>query len=111
LTANDNHILIFSLDDGNSKSEAKRGLGKLLTQGSLKPSAVAVEVLEKNFVWFLQSLDRILAASPENIGGMKLDEVEIQAGIDAKGNIGISGIASAELASRGGIKFLLRKKY
>ena len=39
-----------------------------------------------------------------------LDEVEIHAQIDSKGNVGISGVAGAEVAVQGGIKLVLRKK-
>jgi hypothetical protein len=59
---------------------------------------------------FLRSLDSIISASPQEVGGLILDEVEIQAQIDGKGNVGLSGIASAEFATKGGLKFVLRKK-
>ena len=48
--------------------------------------------------------------SPQEVGGLTLDEVEIQAQIDGKGNVGLSGIASAEIAAQGGAQVRLAQE-
>ena len=75
-----------------------------------KVSEVAVSTLQENMRFFLSNLDTIISASPKDVGGLVLDEVEICAQIDGRGNVGISGIAGAEVSAQGGIKFVLRKK-
>jgi hypothetical protein len=88
-----------------------RGIvGDAMKGAAAKVSQVAVSTLQENFRRFFESLNTIIKASPQEVGGLALDEVEIQAQIDSKGNIGISGIAGAEFAVQGGIKFVLRKK-
>jgi len=104
----DNYILIFT--GGEAPHAVRRGLGDTMKSAAAKGSEVAVNVLQENMRRFLGSLDTIISASPKDIGGLTLDEVEIHAQIDSKGNIGISGIAGVEFAAQGGIKFVLRKK-
>ena len=41
---------------------------------------------------------------------MMLDEVEVQVHVDGQGNVGIAGIAAAEVTLQGGIKLVLRRK-
>jgi hypothetical protein len=104
-------ILIFA--DGEStvpSADVRRGLRDKMKNAVTKASEVTVSTLQDNMRCFLSSLNTILSSLPEDVGGLTLDEVEIQAEIDGKGNVGISGIASAELATKGGIKFVLRKK-
>jgi hypothetical protein len=71
---------------------------------------ITVSTLQENMSRFLRGLDAIISAAPKEVGGLALDEVEIHAQIDGKGNVGMSGIAGAELVAQGGIKFVLRKK-
>jgi hypothetical protein len=59
---------------------------------------------------FLRSLNTILSVPPEETCGLALDQVEVSAQIDGKGNVGLWGVGSAELAARSGIKFVLRRK-
>jgi hypothetical protein len=104
-------ILIFSAGEPTSpSSEVRRGLRERIESAAATASVVTVSTLQENMQRFLQSLDTIISASPQEVGGLTLDEVEIQAQIDSKGNVGLSGIASAEFAAKGGLKFVLRKK-
>jgi hypothetical protein len=106
-------ILIFTNDIpiDVTKSETKRGgINSLITGSSQKIAEVKVEEMQKKMSQFIKNLDKIMASSPKEVGGLTLDEIEIHANIDSKGNIGIAGIFGAELAMQGGIKFILRKK-
>lgn len=104
-------IWIFSTGDFTSTTpEARRGLRERIESAAATASKVTVRTLQENMGRFLQSLDTIISASPQEVGGLSLDEIEIQAQIDGKGNVGLSGIASAEIAAQGGLKFVLRKK-
>ncbi len=111
VTNNIDSILIFTSGEAAiPPQEVRRGLGEAMKSAAAKTSEVAVSTLQENMRRFLSSLDVVISASPKNVGGLVLDEVEIQAQIDSKGNVGISGIAGAEFAMQGGIKFVLRKK-
>jgi hypothetical protein len=104
-------ILIFAgSEPAASPSAVRRGLSDAVKGVTAKVSEVAVSTLQENMRRFLSSLDAIISNSPKNVGGLMLDEVEIHAQIDGKGNVGLSGIAGAEVAVQGGIKFVLRKK-
>jgi hypothetical protein len=104
-------ILIFTAGESTVPStDVRRGLRDKMKDVATKASEVTVNTLQDNMHRFLNSLNTILSSLPEDVGGLTLDEVEIQAEIDGKGNVGISGIATAEIASKGGIKFVLRKK-
>src|SRR5262249_984990 len=93
---NADRILIFT--GGAVSSDVRRGLGDSLKNAARQASEVAVSTVQGNLRCFLSSLDTILSASPTEIGGLMLDEVEIHAQIDSKGNVGISGVAGAEAA-------------
>ncbi|GEM_PF-6095431 len=107
-------ILIFTNDalTGESKNEVtrSRGINNMIMNSSQKIAEVAVEEMQIKMSQFIKNLDKIMASSPKEVGGLTLDEIEIHANIDSKGNIGITGIFGAELAMQGGIKFILRKK-
>jgi hypothetical protein len=110
---NDNadHILIFAGDETAAPPpDVRRGLGGAMKTATAKASEVAVSTLQENMRLFLKSLDTIINESPKDVGGLTLDEVEICAQIDSKGNVGISSIVGAEVSAQGGIKFVLRKK-
>jgi hypothetical protein len=105
------YILIFAGGEATtSPPDIRRGLGDAMKTATAKASEVAVSTLQENMRLFLESLDTIISASPKDVGGLVLDEVEICAQIDSKGNVGIYGIAGAEVSAQGGIKFVLRKK-
>lgn len=91
-------------------SWSRRGPEKALHNASSKAQAVTVAALRENTRRFLTALDTVLRAAPKDIGGMALEEVEIHAQLDSKGNLGILGILGLETAVQGGIKFVLRKK-
>ena len=108
---NADHILIFAGGEAAApQHDARRGLGGAMKTATAKASEVAVSTLQENMRLFLESLDTIINESPKDVGGFVLDEVEICAQIDSKGNVGIYGIAGAEVSAQGGIKFVLRKK-
>jgi len=108
---NKDHILIFAGGEAAAPPhDTRRGLGGAMKTATTKASGVAVSTLQENMRLFLESLDTIISAAPNNVGGLALDEVEICAQIDSKGNVGIYGIAGAEVSAQGGIKFVLRKK-
>jgi hypothetical protein len=111
MSNNEKNILIFTGGEATtSPPEVRRGLGGAMKTATAKASEVTVSILQENMRLFLESLDTIISASPKDVGGLVLDEVEICAQIDGKGNVGISGVAGAEVSAQGGIKFVLRKK-
>jgi len=104
-------LLIFTDSDPESEDHpTTRGLKETVEHAASRASAVAVATLQENMVRFLTGLDAILNASPKEVGGLALDEVEINVQIDGKGNVGINGFVGAEAATQGGMKFVLRKK-
>ncbi len=111
MSDNTNSILIFtSIEKETSSWGEERGIDDTIKRAAAKVSEVTVNTLKDNFSDFLSNLDIILSASPKEVGGLILDEVEIHTQIDSKGNVGITGIAGVELTTQGGIKFVLRKK-
>lgn len=46
-----------------------------------------MSTLQKNMRHYVSSQDAIISSSPKDIGGLTLDEVEIPAQIDGKGNV------------------------
>jgi len=105
---NADHILIFT--GSETSPDVRRGLSDALKNVASQASAVAVSTVAENLRRFLSSLDTILSTSPKEVGGLTLDEIEIHAQVDSKGNVGISALAGAEVAAQGGIKLVLRKK-
>jgi len=103
-------IFIFTGDDTASGSGARRGLKQAAEAAAGKVSEVAVTTVQENMRKFLHSLSVIMSAPPEDVGGLTLDTVEVSAQIDGKGNIGMIGIGSAEMAVHGGLKLILKKK-
>lgn len=105
-------IWIFTSHETEAPVPAKRrgGLDNVIKKAAVATSEVAVSTLQNNVCRFLQSLDTILSASPKSVGELTVDEVEIHAQIDGKGNIGLAGLAQAEFSTQGGIKFVLRRK-
>lgn len=105
-------ILIFTSNEPTvpSSGEAPRGSQSVIKNATNWFTEVTVNTLQENMCQFLSNLDQIISTSPKEVGGLTLDEVEIHVQIDGKGNIGITGIVSSELAAQGGIKFVLRKK-
>jgi hypothetical protein len=105
-------ILIFTNEPltSSSENETKRGVKTKIKSVSSQIAYVAVNELEKNMSQFLNNLNTIISNSPKEVGGLALDEIEIHANIDSKGNISLLGILGAELVVQGGIKFVLRRK-
>lgn len=103
-------IFIFGGDDTASPAGARRGLREAAETAAGKVSEVAVSTLQENMRKFLHSLSIILSAPPEDVGGLTLDTVEVSAQIDGKGNIGMIGFGTAEMAVHGGLKLILKKK-
>jgi hypothetical protein len=111
MSDNEDSIVIFSIEETTlPAAEARRGLESALKSATTKASAVTVGILQENLCHFLSGLDTILNGSPKEVGGLTLDEVEIHAQIDGKGNVGLSGVAGFELAAQSGIKLVLRKR-
>jgi hypothetical protein len=104
-------ITIFSTPAQESEpSTSYRGARELVSNVTGRASEIAVSTVQNNFVRFIKAVDRILGSMPKSVGELTLREVEIHAEIDGKGNIGISSIAGAEIATKGGIKFVLRRE-
>ena len=104
-------ILIFAESESEQLTYGStRGLEKALQNVSAKAQAVTVATLRENMRGFLTAIDSVLRDAPKDVGGLALDEVEIRAQLDSKGNLGISGVLGIQTAMQGGIKFVLRKK-
>lgn len=106
--AEDSILIFFGAEP--KTPEVRRGLKSTLENMTGKMSEVAVTTMQENMSRFLHSLSLILDTQSEEVAGLVLDQVEINAQIDGKGNIGITGMAAAELAAHGGIKLILRRK-
>lgn len=111
MNEHDDTITIFSdRDEEEESSVAYRSAKEFVSNVTGKASEIAVSTVQNNFIRFMKAVDRILCSMPESVGDLSLREVEIHAEIDGKGNIGISSIAGAEIATKGGIKFILRRE-
>ena len=110
MTTTPETVLIFGAGPETPPPEVRRGLGQALKNAAGNASEVAVSTLQENMRRFLTSLDEVMSASPEEIGGMRLEEVQMHLHIDARGNIGISAIADAQLTAQGGIRLVLRRQ-
>ena len=111
MTDESGSIWVFAADQPTSPTaDVRRGLRDTLERATARANEIAVSTLQENMRRFLNGLDSIISAAPNIVGGLMLDEVEIHAQIDGKGNVGISGIAGAEFAAQSGIKFVLRRK-
>lgn len=86
------------------------GASDHITQAVAKATTLSTSLLKQNMALFMKSLGEILGAAPKEISGLVIDEVEIHALIDQKGNIGINGFIQSETQIEGGIKIILRKK-
>lgn len=103
-------IIIFS-GEGDTPASVRRGLGEAIKKVATQPFEIAISTLQENMCRFLKGLDAVISASPSTVGGLTLEEVEVHAQIDGKGNVGLAGIVGAEFAAQGGLKFVLRKKH
>jgi hypothetical protein len=90
--------------------EVRRGLRESAQKASVEASEVTVGALQENLRGFLNHMDAVISDSPKAVEGLVIDEVEIHVQIDGKGNVGLLGMAKAEIAAQGGIKFVLRKQ-
>ncbi len=108
----DEDTLLIFIDESEepASSDVTRGLESAMQSAASRVSAVAVATVRDNLRSFLTGLDAVLNGAPKEVGGLTLDEVEIHAQIDGKGNIGLTGLAGTEIATQSGIKFVLRKK-
>jgi hypothetical protein len=105
------HILIFSASETTAPSpEIRRGLRETVQAATGEVSEVAVSTLQGNLRGFLHHIDAIIGESPKEVGGLALEQIELHVQIDGKGNVGLLGIAKAEIATQGGIKLVLKKK-
>lgn len=106
------YLYIFTADIPvrSSAGSGRRGVHDVVEKIRGSGVKTALSTIQNNMCGFLESLDKIIAASPQDVGGLALDEIEVHAQIDGKGNVGIAGLLSAEVATQGGIKFVLRKK-
>jgi hypothetical protein len=101
-------ILIFT-DFEPENSDVRRGLGDAVKTAATVASEVAVETLAANMKGFLASLDRIMSASRDQVGGLELEEVQIHLQFDGRGNVGIAAIAGAQISAQGGMRLVLRR--
>ena len=101
-------ILIFT-DETPDSGDVRRGLGDALKNAATNASEVAVSTLASNMHQFLANLDRIMTSSPDKVGGLELEEVQLYVQFDAKGNIGIAALGGAQVAAQGGMRLVLRK--
>ena len=81
-------IIIFSDSEEVISGSVTRGLNEVMKKAAAHPFEVAVSTLHENLRHFLNGLDAVISASPSTVGGMTLEEVEVHAQIDGKGNVG-----------------------
>ena len=101
-------ILIY-MDSEPESSDVRRGLGEALKNAAANASEVAVGTLAANMHQFLANMDRIMTSSPEKVGGLQLEEVQLHVQFDGRGNIGIAALGGAQVAAQGGMRLVLRK--
>jgi hypothetical protein len=91
-------------------SRSVRGIRDVAETARERGVKAAIATVQANMQSFLEGLGKIIEACPRDIGGLALDEIEVHAQIDGKGNVGIAGLLGAEVAAQSGIKFVLRKQ-
>jgi len=89
---------------------SRRGLHNVVETARERGVKTALSTIQNNMRSFLEGLDKIIMTSPHEVGGLALDEIEVHAQIDGKGNVGIAGLLGAEVVAQSGIKFVLRKQ-
>lgn len=106
------YLYIFTTDVPvrATTGSVRRGVGEGVEKMRERGVKTALSTIQDNMCGFLESLDKIITASPHDVGGLALEEIEVHAQIDGKGNVGIAGLLGAEVATQGGIKFVLRRK-
>lgn len=76
-------------------------------------SAVDITSLQGQVNVFLQQLNVVMSDTPESVGGFRLAEFEVSAGVvlEAKGGVKIALLANAEAggAVNAGLKFVFRR--
>jgi hypothetical protein len=77
-------IIIFS------DSQPSQQLTGIKTSDARRPNSIDADVLRSNIKNFLSSMDKVIS-SPLSIGGYSLDSIQINAEINAEGQVGIMG--------------------
>lgn len=106
------YLYIFTASDPVKVPNAarRRGIRNVAEAAREQGVKTALDTIRNNMRGFLESLDKIIMTSPREVGGLALEEIEVHAQIDGKGNVGIVGLLGAEVAAQSGIKFVLRKQ-
>lgn len=89
---------------------SRRGIHDVIEKARDRGVKVALSTIRNNMQGFLEGLDKIITPYLPEVGGLALDEIEVYAQIDGKGNVGIAGLLGTEVVAQGGIKFVLRKR-
>jgi hypothetical protein len=106
------HLYVFTAEGPARTAEGtgRRGIHDIAAKAADRGVKIALGTLQNNMRHFLEALDSIVTGSPREVGGLALEEIEVHAQIDGKGNVGIAGWLGAEAALQGGVKFVLRKR-
>ncbi|MFN8594974.1 MAG: hypothetical protein U0559_02135 [Anaerolineae bacterium] len=77
--------------------------------GSPKPTTVSSVKLQQQINVFLVQMGEALKETPAEVGGFKLNEIEISAGITAGLEIALIGLGSAKGELTGGLRFTFKR--
>ncbi len=74
-----------------------------------EPTRINVTKLQQQINIFLVQMDGALKETPQQVGGFRLSEVEISAGVTLKGEIALIGVGGAEAGLTGGLRFVFKR--
>ena len=77
--------------------------------GSPKSTTVSTVKLQQQINVFLVQMGEALKETPAEVGGFKLDEIEISAGITAGLEIALIGLGGAKGELTGGLRFTFKR--
>lgn len=79
-------------------------------RGAANVTNLKLDELAININQFLAKMDEVLKNARPSVGGYKLGEITITAGITAGGKVTLFGIAGAEAGVAGGLSFKFTKE-
>jgi hypothetical protein len=100
-------IVVFTSEEhGHGQAPAFRGIAPA---NAIVSRAIAAGEVVDNFSAFVSAISEALNRAPAESGGLRLDEIEVNAGIDGSGKIGFVGIADLGISVKTGIKLVFKR--
>jgi len=106
-----NTILILTSDSEDTEAEGERSWRDAAEKLASKTFPVATQTLERNMNQFLENIGKLFKQADTKVGAnsdLRLDEVELQVKISAKGEVKLC--VGAELAGEGVITLKFKRQ-